>query len=79
MSERLATVRQFGRGVFMWLRHGPRRVLDAVAEATNLPRGFWIVASLSGLLGAFTAIVTVAVAYRYHNHVPPAWVDSDGA
>lgn len=79
VSDRIETARQYARGVYLWVRHGPRRALEAVSDATGLPRGFWFVAAVAGLLGALTAFVTITLAYRYHNHVPPQWVESDEA
>jgi hypothetical protein len=69
-------LRQYVRGIGMWIRHGPSRLLAGLAGRTTLPEGFWLVLLLSMGAGAVSAAVAVVLAFGYANRPsPPRRVD----
>lgn len=72
----IGKIRQHVRGIALWIRYGPSRLLAALAGHTRLPEGFWVVAVVSVVAGALTALLAVTVTYRYVNRPePPRRVD----
>ena len=56
-----------GRGIVLWIRSAPGRVLSGLSARTRLPEGFWVVLSVSAIVGALAACVAVSVLYRTMN------------
>jgi hypothetical protein len=73
-------ISQYGRGIALWIRYGPSRVVAALAGHTRLPEGFWVVLGLSATVGAVAASAAVVLVYRIVTRSEgPKYVDSDSS